>query len=320
MKDAAITQVRRFNRTVTEGIGVLDSHFLGRDRPVGEARLLWEIGDRGVEVRALRARLGLDSGYVSRVLRSLERHQLARVRTSPGDRRVRHAYLTKLGLAERGELDRLSNALASRILEPLNQRQRARLLEAMTDVERLIEASLVRFAVEDPDSPDARWCLHQYFAELNARFNAGFDPARSHPTPKEDFTPPRGAMVIARLRGRPIGCGIVKCPPRAPAHLRRMWVAKTARGLGVGRRLLRELEQFARHAGATIVRLDTNSALTEAMAFYNASGYREVPPFSDEPYAHHWFEKRLTRERRVARGKRRTTTRGSAKASRRARS
>src|SRR5262245_34057459 len=167
MQRAAVNRVRHFNRTVTEGIGVLDGHFMGRDRPVGEARILWEIGSNGVEVRALRVRLGLDSGYVSRVLRSLERHKLIRVRASGADRRVRHASLTKAGVAERAELNRRSDALASRILEPLNQRQRARLLDAMHDVERLIEASMIQFAVEDAMSADAQWCLSQYFAELN---------------------------------------------------------------------------------------------------------------------------------------------------------
>jgi GNAT superfamily N-acetyltransferase len=246
-----------------------------------------------VFVGALRARLGLDSGYVSRVLRSLERHKLARVRTSRSDRRVRHAYLTKAGLAERAELDRLSDALASRILEPLNDRQRATLLAAMTDVERLIEASMVRFAVEDPTSADAQSCLQQYFAELNVRFDGGFDPVQSQPTPPEEFMPPAGAFVIARLRGHPVGSGMVKCPRRAPAYLRRMWVAPNARGLGVGRRLLLELERVARQSGARVVRLDTNRTLTEAIALYKSAGYKEVPAFSDEPYAHHWFEKRL---------------------------
>ena len=217
MPDAqtAIRQVRRFNRTVTEGIGVLDSHFMGRDRPVGEARILWEIGTEGVEVRALRARLGLDSGYISRVLRSLERHKLVRVRASGSDRRVRHVTLTGSGLAERAELDRLSDSLASRILEPLNEGQRARLLAAMKDIERLIEASLVKFAIEDPDTADARSCLDRYFAELDTRFDEGFDPSLSLPIRAEELTPPAGAFVIARLRGRPVGCGAVKCQPRA---------------------------------------------------------------------------------------------------------
>jgi GNAT superfamily N-acetyltransferase len=160
-------------------------------------------------------------------------------------------------------------------------------------VERLIEASMVTFAVEDPRSEDARACFAQYFAELDVRFAEGFDPALSLPARDDELTPPAGALVIARLRGRPVGCGAVKCPPGVPAHLRRMWVAKDARGLGVGRRLLQELENVARRSGAKKVRLDTHRSLTEAIALYRRSGYREVKGFSDERYADYWFEKRL---------------------------
>jgi len=151
----------------------------------------------------------------------------------------------------------------------------------------------VSFAIEDPTTDDARWCIEQYFAELDARFDAGFDPARSIPADAHELVPPSGALIVARLDGKPIGCGALKFHGDAPAELKRMWVAPRARGLGVGRRLLQELERHARDAGVTIVRLETNHALTEAIALYRRSGYVEVERFNDEPYAHHWFEKRL---------------------------
>src|SRR5690349_8378120 len=97
---AARAQVRRFNRLVGQRIGALDDHFLARDRPLGEARVLWEIGDDGCEVRALRARLGLDSGYLSRLLRALERDELVRVAPSATDARVAKARLTDAGRRE----------------------------------------------------------------------------------------------------------------------------------------------------------------------------------------------------------------------------
>jgi DNA-binding MarR family transcriptional regulator/GNAT superfamily N-acetyltransferase len=294
MDALAIAQVRSFNRTVTEGIGALDDRFLSRARPLGEARLLWEIGPDGAEVRALRARLSLDSGYVSRLLRSLTQQGLVRVRATKDDRRVRSAVLTKAGLAERAELDRRSDALALRILEPLSKRQRAALVAAMTEVERLLQSSMVRFAIEDPTTPDARWCFEQYFGELDARFDGGFDPALSISADAHELTPPAGALLIARLRDRPVGCGALKHHRDAPAELKRMWIAPAARGLGLGRRLLHELEQHARKAGVTVLRLETNRALSEAVVLYRQSGYVEVAAFNDEPYAHHWFEKLLT--------------------------
>jgi DNA-binding MarR family transcriptional regulator/GNAT superfamily N-acetyltransferase len=293
MDSRAIQQVRSFNRAVTEGVGALDDHFLGRDRPLGEARLLWEIGPHGAEVRELRARLGLDSGYVSRVLRSLERQKLVVVRTSPGDARVRRAELTPAGLAERAELDRRADGVAARILEPLSESQRASLVSAMTQVEQLLRASMVRFAVEDATTADARWCIEQYFAELDARFEGGFDPARSMRVDAAELTPPAGVFVIARLRNRPVGCGGLRFHGDTTAELRRMWVAPAARGIGLGRRLLHELERHARDAGVSVLRLETNRALREAITLYRREGYVEVEPFNDEPYADHWFEKRL---------------------------
>lgn len=290
---AVLDQVRRFNRAVGETIGAMDDHFLGRGRPMGESRILWEIGPDGTPVRALRARLGLDSGYLTRVLQSLARQGLIRVRPDRDDRRVRIASLTPKGLAERDELDRRSDELATGLLQPLGSTQRDALVAAMTRVEQLLRASKVHFAVEDPAAPDARWCLEQYFAELSVRFDAGFDASRSIPAEPLEMTPPAGAFVVARLRGEPIGCGGVKFHGAKPAELRRMWVAPSARGLGVGARMLAELERLAREAGARVVHLETNRALAEAIALYRRSGYVEVPRFNDEPYAHHWFEKQL---------------------------
>jgi DNA-binding MarR family transcriptional regulator/GNAT superfamily N-acetyltransferase len=290
---AAVQQVRAFNRAVAERIGTLDDHFLGRGRPYGESRLLWEIGLDGAEVRELRTRLGLDSGYVSRVLRALERERLVKVVPSGRDRRVRRVRLTATGRRERAELDRRSDEVAWSLLEPLGSGQREALMRAMAEVERLLLPSMVEFAVEDPASTDARWCLEQYFAELNTRFDSGFDPTRGIPAEPGELVAPHGAFVIARLRGRPIGCGALKFHGRAPAELKRMWLAPEARGLGVGRRLLAQLERHARSAGVRVVHLETNRSLHEAIALYRSSGYREVARFNDEPYAHHWFEKRL---------------------------
>jgi DNA-binding MarR family transcriptional regulator/GNAT superfamily N-acetyltransferase len=293
MDEQRIHQVRRFNRTVAEHIGALHDHFLGRDRPMGESRLLWEIGPSGAEIRELRRRLGLDSGYVSRVLDSLARQELVVVTVSPADRRVRRAQLTVTGLAERAELDRRSDAVARRFLEPLSERQRARLVAAMADVERLLSASLVGMTIEDPTSDAARWCVEQYYAELNARFAAGFDPSLSISADAHELTPPAGLLLIARLRQQPVGCGALKLHADGTAELKRMWVAPAARGLGLGSRLLGELEHHARLAGATVIHLETNRALTEAITLYQRHGYREVDAFNDEPYADHWFEKRL---------------------------
>jgi DNA-binding MarR family transcriptional regulator/GNAT superfamily N-acetyltransferase len=300
MDAVMVGQVRRFNRTVTQRVGALNDRYLGRERPLGEARVLWEIGESGADVRTLRGRLDLDSGYLSRLLRSLQRDGLITLAASAHDRRVRAAALTKKGRAERDLLERRSDALACSLLEPLSADQQARLVAAMGDVERLLTSALVRIEPVDPSEPDAQDCLRHYFAELDRRFDVGFDPDRSLPAAAADMRSPAGVFLVARLHDEPIGCGALKFHGAAPTEVKRMWVAPSARGLGVGRRVLSELEARASVSGSRVVRLETNRALTEAIALYRASGYREVNAFNDEPYADHWFEKKLARSYRRA--------------------
>jgi DNA-binding MarR family transcriptional regulator/GNAT superfamily N-acetyltransferase len=293
--------VRSFNRTVTERVGALNDEFLGRGRPLGEARVLREIGPGGADVRELRRRLSLDSGYLSRLLRSLEGQALVATGRSETDRRVRHVQLTDAGIGEWNELERRSDELARTLLEPLGQRQRVALTTAMEAVERLLHASLVAIAVEDPRTRDAAWCLARYREELEGRFDEGFDPRRSISAEPHELTPPAGLLLVARLRGQPVGCGALKLRSDAAAELKRMWVAQDVRGVGIGRRVLAELEAHARRAGVRTVRLETNRSLAEAISLYRRSGYREVAAFNEEPYAHHWFEKRLAGPAHVAR-------------------
>jgi DNA-binding MarR family transcriptional regulator/GNAT superfamily N-acetyltransferase len=288
-----IQKVRRFNRVVTQRIGALENGYLHRGRPLGEARLLYEIGRDGGEVRALREKLGLDSGYVSRLLRSLEEQGLAQVQTGPGDGRVRRAALTRKGRAELKAYDRGSDALAASILAPLSATQRQRLVTAMGELEHLMRAAAVEIRIEPPDSRDARDCLAAYFSELAARFETGFDAAKSIPARDEEMTPPAGYFAIARLDGQPAGCGALKLKADGIGEIKRMWTMPSARGLGVARRVLQALEAKAAEVGIAILRLETNKTLREAQALYRSSGYSEVAPFNDEPYAHHWFEKRL---------------------------
>jgi DNA-binding MarR family transcriptional regulator len=293
MADAMVEQVRRFNRTVTQRVGALDDRYLARDRPLGEARVLWEIGPGGCEVRALRARLGLDSGHASRLLRSLEAGGMVTVVAAAHDRRVRVARLTPAGRAEWALIDRRSDELAGSLLEPLTAAQRERLTGAMREVERLLTAAMVEIAAVDPEHADARQCLRSYFAELERRSGAPFDPLVGSTAEPAELRPPRGEMLVAYLREEPVGCGALKHFGGGVTDIKRMWLAEGARGLGLGRRLLETLEQRAARSGARTVRLETSDLLVEAIALYRSASYREVPAFNDEPFAHHWFEKRL---------------------------
>jgi DNA-binding MarR family transcriptional regulator/N-acetylglutamate synthase-like GNAT family acetyltransferase len=296
MTEAAVSQVRSFNRLVTQRVGALNDRYLSRDRPLGEARVLWEIGAEGCDVRLLRSRLGLDSGYLSRLLRSLEDAHLIRVRPNEDDRRVRTVQLTPAGLVERDLLERRSDELARSFLEPLSEPRRERLVAAMAEVERLLTAALVEFTVVDPAHRDAQFCLREYFVELDRRFETGFDSTVSRSAALHDYKAPAGEFLVATLRAEPVGCGALKFHGNEPTELKRMWVAESARGLGIGRRLLDELEGRAAARGARAVRLETNKTLTEAISLYRSAGYREVAAFNDLPYAHHWFEKDLRQQ------------------------
>ena len=252
MDPVATAHVRRFNRTVSQRIGALSDGYLARGRSLGASRVLWEIGEDGADVKSLRARLDLDSGYLSRLLRQLEANGLVVVGAGHADRRVRIARLSTKGRVERSLLDRRSDELAWSLVEPLDDGQRARLMEAMDVVERLLTAGLVSIGIDEPASDAVHYCFESYFAELDARFESGFDSARSISADADELREPRGLVLVARLRDEPVGCGALKLHGSDPAELKRMWVAPNARGLGLGRRLLRELEQQARERGRRV--------------------------------------------------------------------
>lgn len=294
MERSDIEQVRRFNRLVSRRIGALEESYLARGRPLGQARLLHEIGAAGgLELQMLRARLGLDSGYLSRLLRALEEQGLVRVAAKPGDARARMAWLTAEGLAEFRAYDGLSDRLAASLLEGLDPPRRDRLVCAMAEVERLMRAGAVELTVEPATGADARFCLESYYAELAERFEDGFDPLAGGSVDPAEMTPPKGWFVIGREDGQPVGCGVLKRLEEGVGEVKRVWTAPAARGLGVATRIMDRLETLAREAGFGRVRLDTNKALAEAQAMYAARGYRSIARYNDNPYAHHWFEKAL---------------------------
>lgn len=284
--------VRDFNRYYTRRLGVLTDHYLGQDRPLGEARLLFEIGDRA-DVRDLRTRLDLDSGYLSRLLRSLTAQNLVRVRAHPADGRVRVVELTDTGTRERAELDRRSNTGIGDLLARLTPTQRQQLITAQGQVRRLLRLAAVSIDPVDPHSTPAQQCLRAYADELAVRFPEGFDTT-ALVTP-DDLTGDTGALLLAREEDHPIGCGAWRALGDGAAEIRHLWIDPTARGLGIGRLLLRHLETDAATHGTTVIRLGTHTALTEAITLYQDSGYHQIPPYDTSPYNHLGFEKPLTR-------------------------
>ncbi len=292
MEDVVVT-LRRFNRSYTQRIGVLDDSFLGSGRPLGPSRLLFEIGPAGAGVLDLRERLGLDSGYLSRLLRQLESEGVVTVTSDPDDARRRVGTLTEHGLGEWSALDRKSDELAERLIAPLSDRQRRQLGEALATAERLLRAATAAFDYVDPESTDAIWALQQYFGELDRRFPTGFDPGDALRGDAPAFRQPRGVFAVVHSDGESVACGGVQRIDGATCEIKRMWVHAEWRGVGLGRRLLDHLELRCRELGCERIVLDTNSVLTEAIAMYERAGYRSRERYNDNPYALRWFEKQL---------------------------
>ncbi|WP_328932842.1 MULTISPECIES: helix-turn-helix domain-containing GNAT family N-acetyltransferase [unclassified Streptomyces] len=286
-----VASFRRFNRYFTRRIGALDDHYLGQDRPLGEARLLFEIG-AGISLRELRGRLALDAGYLSRMAKSLEAQGLVRLTVPPHDTRLRLVELTEAGRVEVEEQQRRADALAAGLLTTLSPPQRAELASALATTQRLLRLAGITVALVDGAAEDARACLDAYAADIDARFPEGFE--KTDLVRPEEVTGDAGAFFVAYEEGRPVACGALRTLEPGTGEIRHVWVHPGARRLGLARRILAELEQAAVEHGFTVVRLDTHAALTEAQAMYRACGYAEIPAYVDHVYADHWFEKRLT--------------------------
>jgi DNA-binding MarR family transcriptional regulator/N-acetylglutamate synthase-like GNAT family acetyltransferase len=283
--------VRRFNRSYTQRIGVLEESFLGMGQPLGTMRLLFEIGSEPGTVQSLRARLGLDSGYLSRLLRQLEAEDLIEVAPDPDDRRRRVVKLTVKGRDRWAELEARSEERVRALVDPLTPRQRARLVAALADADLLVRAATVSLEETDPASGPARAAVQRYFDEIHERF--GFDSTGLDAKDAESLRPPNGVFVVAVSDGAPVACGGVQTIEPGVGEIKRMWVDGSWRGAGLGSRLLRDLEDRSRGFGHHTVRLDTNGTLTEAIAMYARAGYKAVPRYNDNPFATDFFEKPL---------------------------
>ena len=296
-----LAAIRRFARTVTARLGAGDERWRGRGRALGHSRLLFALRDGPVPLQRLRDRLGLDSGYASRVVHALADDGLVRVEADPRDGRARSVRLTDDGTTEVATLDRLLDEAAADLVAALDGRRRAVLVEAMGTVARLLDAAAVVVGDADPGSEEVARAHHRYAEELAGRFPGGFDPTGLG-AEADRHRPPDGACVGAWLDGELVGT--VALAALDPAgedddvatpvrEVKRMWVDPGLRGGGVGRRLLAAVEDRARELGTATLRLDTNETLTAAIALYDSAGYRRIERYNDNPDATHFMEKSL---------------------------
>jgi DNA-binding MarR family transcriptional regulator/N-acetylglutamate synthase-like GNAT family acetyltransferase len=277
----AVAELRSFNRFYTQRIGVLSDRYLGQDRPLAEARLLFEIGTDGARVHALRERLGLDSGYLSRMLRSLERSGLVETVAAGGpDARRKLARPTPAGLAELAEVNRRSDAAMARVVERLDEPQVRELVTALATVERLLggDASepagppVIRRAVLGDAEPIAG-TLRRAFAEQEAEFTpeAFAVSTPDHATMAERIA--TDPVWVAEQDGRVVGT--VSAVPRPPSlFVRSLAVLPQARGSGLAVLLLAEAERCARQLGLGRLELDTTPFQAAAARVYERFGFR----------------------------------------------
>ncbi len=291
MHQDEITRIRNFGRSVAVEVGALEDSFLNRGRPLGAARVLNAIGLGYENLSELRAFLRLDTGLLSRLLRGLEAEGLIETKPNPNDRRSRIASLTANGKEEFDIYEKLSDERAATILA--RHKHARRLLDAMDIVTVALSREDIAFEEADYASGIATKCLSAFAAELSKRLKLEFDLKKSGDPELSQMKPPHGTFVVARLGDMPVGCVGVKGTGVHFAEVKRMWIAPAARGLGLARRMMTTAEDAARALGIDTLRLDTNSALFEAVSLYRNMGWTEIERFNNDPYPDLFFEKQL---------------------------
>jgi GNAT superfamily N-acetyltransferase len=149
----------------------------------------------------------------------------------------------------------------------------------------------VDVAPEPVEGIDAQMLLAEFMIELRGRWRGPISAADEPEEPGDGLSPPDGSFHIARIDGRPVGCVGLRTVNTETGELKRMYVRPESRGVGIARALLQAVEAEALGRGFRVVRLDTMAELVEAQQLYRTSGYREIPPYNDNPYTRHWYQK-----------------------------
>lgn len=287
-----IARLRRFNRAVTREVGALDHSYLGRGRPLGAARVLQLITSQGSDVADIRAKLALDSGLLSRLLRSLESEHLIQLTTDACDRRRRTAQLTATGEAEMRAYNAIGYAKAAETLDRAGSRKQA-LIDAMDLIATTLLQDQLDIRDADPNDPAAIACLQAYYHLLAEKIPALTADMLTLPlSDPAAYRAPHGAFLIAWSDDLPIGCVSLRRLTATTAEVKRLWVDPQARGQGLARRLMQTLEIRAKTLGYSQLKLDTNAALAEAITLYRREGWQDIPAYTSFP-ANLWLGKVL---------------------------
>ncbi len=295
-----VSTVRRFNRFYTRQIGVLDEHLLGSQFSLTEVRVLYEIAHRqNSTAKDLCTDLGLDRGYVSRMLQKFEEHGWIKITTSPDDRRRQFLSLTAKGHKVFDPLDRRSSDEVAALIAKLSPIQQKKMLEAIRDIESALAPAktlTVPFTVRQHRPGDMGWVVQRHgelywqeyhyderfealVAEIVAEFIQKLDPSCER-------------CWIAEREGERAGSIFLVKKSASIAKLRLLLVEPSARGLGIGKRLVSECVQFAKDAGYKKILLWTQSELAAARAIYKSAGFERIA----EERHDSWSRKNLVAE------------------------
>ena len=283
----AVARVRRFNRLLTQRIGLLDERYLGSALPFAQARLLYEVAVLApLATHHLRRLLAVDAGALSRGLAALEARRLVRREVDPTNARNRIVEVTAAGRALLATLDRRADARVATLTAGLAREDRRQLVDALDQARRLLVGAVARVERYAERHPDVHAAQAAYLGEIARRFGHELDRWNQGPIA------PAVSLVVVDGR-RPIGCGALRALEKRVGEIKRMWLHPDARGLGLGARLLDALEAAATRAGYHEIRLDTNDRLGEAIALYESAGYRSIARYNDNPDATCFYAKRL---------------------------
>jgi len=298
--DDKVVQVRKFNRFFTRKIGVLNEGLLHSSYSLTEARILFEIANGDNPTAAELSRdLGLDAGYLSRILARFEEKGLVERVRSEQDGRQYHIRLTPEGMKEFSLLDQRSRDEVADLLNELSEEDQQKLLKAMQDIESILDNKRFKFSepfiLRSYQPGDMGWVTHrhgvlyaqeygwdEHFEALVAQIVADFI---------NNYNPQREKCIIAEMNGEIVGSAFVVQKSDTEAKLRLLLVEPKARGLGLGSRLVQECINFARRTGYQKMVLWTNSVLVEARRIYAKAGFKLV-----EQKASHNFGKDLIEE------------------------
>jgi DNA-binding MarR family transcriptional regulator/N-acetylglutamate synthase-like GNAT family acetyltransferase len=298
-----IDAMRRFNRFYTRRIGVLQEGLLDSSFSFAEGRVLYELAHRDRPTASdVGNALGLDAGYVSRILKSFQKRGLVEKMRSATDRRQTLLALTKQGRKEFAPLETRAKEQAGAMLQELSQGEQSRLIGAMRTVQTLLHApeesaagNKAPYLLRPPQSGDMGWIVHRQgvLYQQEYGYDEKFEAMTAEIVAKfiQNYDPKRERCWIAERDGEVVGSVFLVAFSKTVAKLRLLYVEPAARGLGIGSRLVGECVRFARQAGYKKMILWTQSELDAARHIYKKAGFHVV-----EKKPHHSFSKDLVAE------------------------